>query len=147
LQTYVDAKENIPRRIRAVLDEEVGLDLEDLKVLHERVKIMQKDKEVGQQGSKKLLNRFENGVELLTSQTTDIKTEVRSVVRRMDNTDTATARNMKRLRKTEEVVQNGGVQLRRDLAELDDKVRRVDARVDRDHTVVPLHPRFRRRSR
>jgi len=90
-QTYVHAKESIPRRTREFLDEEVGPALEDLKVLHERVKVMQKDSEVRQEGSKKLLNRFENRVELLTSQTTAIKTEVGNVVRRVDGIESRTS--------------------------------------------------------
>ncbi|KAF3052675.1 hypothetical protein E8E11_004239 [Didymella keratinophila] len=97
--------------------------------------VMQKDNEVRQEGPKKLLNRFENRVELLTSQTTDTKTEMGNIVRRVDDIDSATARNKKRLQTTEEAIQNGGVQLRRDLSELNDKVKRVDTLVDRDHKI------------
>jgi hypothetical protein len=128
-QTYVDAKENIPRRIREVLDEELGPALADLKVLQESEKAIKGDSKAMQDDIKRLVNR----VELLTSATTGIKTEVGVVVRRVDDTVSATTRDMKLLQTNLKILQEGDAQLKADLSGLDDKVKRVDTRVDRDH--------------
>ncbi|KAJ4340683.1 hypothetical protein N0V87_002344 [Didymella glomerata] len=128
-QTYVDAKENIPRRIREVLDEELGPALADLKVLQESEKAIKGDSKAMQDDIERLVNR----VELLTSATTGIKTEVGVVVRRVDDTVSATTRDMKLLQTNLKILQEGDAQLKADLSGLDDKVKRVDTRVDRDH--------------
>lgn len=118
-QAYVDAEEDIPRRIREILDEEVGPALADLKVLQDSSRVMQED-------NKTLLNR----VELLTSATTNIKSEMDNVVQRVDKFDTATTRDMKILQMRMDILENGRTQRR---AESDDKVKRFRTFVDRDH--------------
>lgn len=56
-----------------------------------------------------------------------------NVVKRVGAFDSATTRDMKLLQMNTNVLQDGGAQLKADLLELGDKIKRVDRLLDRDH--------------
>ena len=121
-QTYVDAKDDIARHVRETLDEEVGPVLADLEAMQDSIKLVQEDN-----------TKLQNCFELLTSATKNIKTEMNTVLERVDVLDSAINQDMELLQKDMGNLQESATQFRGDVSRFDDKIRTASALVDRNH--------------